>query len=94
MKKIKRTLVCCQRIIVKNGTQYLEIIVPSWHLRRRIFIPVTLIPQKVLQRAKLFPDNRLRFLAKVDLHSRRRRDVAANIHEFENLCLLDTFKEK
>ena len=79
-------------MIAKNGTLYMEVIVPSWHLRRTVLVPVTTIPQQVLQTSMKFPDNRRRFLAQVDLEAKQPSDL--NIQKFEKICLLETFTKR
>jgi hypothetical protein len=91
-KRRKKTLIQCQRMLEKHGTLYMEVIVPSWHLRRKILIPITTIPQNVLRKSTNFPDNRRRFLAQVDLEAKKAADL--DIKEFENICLLETFTKR
>jgi hypothetical protein len=89
-KKKTRTIIWCERFVVEYGTTYLEIVIPSWNLKKRIKVPATKFPREVLQAAALYPDNKLRFYAHVNLKASRIRDL--KVSDITNLDLLDIFQ--
>lgn len=85
-----RTVVCGQKMRLEHGTYYIEIFVPAWK-NETVFVPITAIPSDVLQAARRFPDNKLRFYAKVNLDAPTARELL--IGDFENFDLRKVFRE-
>ena len=87
----KRTVVCGQKISFDHGVYWIELNVPEWRKNATFAVPITSIPQNVLQRARRFPDNKLRFYAKVNVNASNEKELL--IEEFEDLDLCDVFRK-
>lgn len=79
---------CGQKIRFQNGIHWMELSIPAWR-EEIVVIPITSIPSNVLQTARRFPDNKLRFYAMVNLNAPNSNELL--IGDFESLDLLKVF---
>ena len=88
----KRTVICGQKISFVKGTYWMEVSVPAWKRNEKIAVPITSIPTTVLQTARRFPDNKLRFYAKVNLEAATAQEL--DIEAFESFDLRAVFQRE
>lgn len=83
----QRVLVFGERMVNEKGITYMQVFIPEWDANERSLLPITAVPQHVLQRARRFPDNKLRFTANVDMGEEELR-----LRDFENLEIRGIFE--
>lgn len=87
---VQKALVCASGLVYQNGSHCIRLAIPAWN-QEEFLVPATWIPSLVLSSAGRFPDNKLRFYAKVNLDATNPNDLG--MKDFESLNLASVFRK-